>query len=67
MLLQEALFDAFSHADTVGIDDRKMLLEEILALMARLPRDSWLGKQLENNIVTLCMSTASSTACFSCL
>lgn len=31
-----------------------MLLEEILTLLSRLPRHSWLGQQLENEIVTLC-------------
>ncbi|KAH7106072.1 heme peroxidase [Auriculariales sp. MPI-PUGE-AT-0066] len=49
----DAIFDAFSHADTIGLDDRKMLLEEILTVLSRLPKGSWLGQQLENNVIAL--------------
>ncbi|KZV98733.1 heme peroxidase [Exidia glandulosa HHB12029] len=48
-----AIFDALTHATNRGIDDRKMLLEEVLIVLAKLPKESLLGQVLENNIVAL--------------
>ncbi|KDQ18824.1 hypothetical protein BOTBODRAFT_28325 [Botryobasidium botryosum FD-172 SS1] len=39
--------------NTNSIDDRKFLLEKVLVLLSRLPRDSAMGTKLQNSVVAL--------------
>ncbi|GJJ14696.1 hypothetical protein Clacol_008963 [Clathrus columnatus] len=46
-----AFWDALRNQNGVGLNDRKMILEEVLILMARLPPGSQLGLQVERFMI----------------
>jgi hypothetical protein len=48
-----ALFDAAKHISTIGINDRKFLLESLLTIMARLPDDSVFAAKLQELVIDM--------------
>ncbi|KAG6878460.1 hypothetical protein C0993_006300 [Termitomyces sp. T159_Od127] len=48
-----AVLDAIENSKRVGLDDRKLLLEDVLVLMSRLPRDSALSAKVQQYVISL--------------
>ncbi|KAF7972285.1 hypothetical protein HWV62_18532 [Athelia sp. TMB] len=48
-----AFVDAAKNLTTVGLDDRKFLLEKLLTLMARLPNDSQFSTTLQHYVIDI--------------
>lgn len=46
-----AVWDALKNSNTIGIDDRKMLLEDVIVFMSRLPPNTQLGAQVEHFMI----------------
>ncbi|KAG6873697.1 hypothetical protein C0995_012159 [Termitomyces sp. Mi166 len=52
-LIQPAVLDAIENAQGVGLDDRLLLLEDVLVLMSRLPSDSALSAKVQQYVISL--------------
>ncbi|KAG6828332.1 hypothetical protein H0H92_008346, partial [Tricholoma furcatifolium] len=51
--LQSLTPSSMHYANSVGIDDRLLLLEDVLVLMSHLPSDSKISAKLQQEVISL--------------